>query len=479
MTAPLRMAVVGHTNTGKTSLMRTLMRDPEFGEVSDRPAVTRDVAGTVLLVNGKAMIELYDTPGLEDSINLLDHLHTLRGDRREEGMDVVRRFLESPEAHGRFAQEAKAIGQLMQSDVALYVIDARDRVLGKHRDELEILRLTARPIVPVLNFIASDEARTGEWREHLSRAGLHAVAEFDTVVVSEHSEQRLYEKIRTLLDQHREVLDALIHDREQQRKQLISNSAASIAELLIDAAAFRLLAPAQQDTQMTRSAEALRDRLRTREQRCVDRLLALHRFHPDDCEPDALPIEGGQWGVDLFSAEAMRQLGIRASSGAAAGAMAGVMLDAAVGGTSLGLFAAGGAAIGALFGASHSHGRRVLDRLRGYSELRADDTTLSLLAMRALSLVRALLVRGHASQQRVRVGAPGATISPPSEFLRLFRRARSHPEWSALDDQPSLDSGRRMELCRRVAELVRAQITAAAPGSGRASNRPVQTEASK
>ena len=29
--------------------------------------------------------------------------------------------------------------QVLASDVALYVIDARDRVLGKHRDELDIL----------------------------------------------------------------------------------------------------------------------------------------------------------------------------------------------------------------------------------------------------------------------------------------------------------------------------------------------------
>ena len=49
MTRPvLRVAVVGHTNTGKTSLMRTLMRDVRFGDVVDGPAVTRDVEGAVL-----------------------------------------------------------------------------------------------------------------------------------------------------------------------------------------------------------------------------------------------------------------------------------------------------------------------------------------------------------------------------------------------------------------------------------------------
>jgi len=35
---PLKLAVVGHTNTGKTSLLRTLTRDVNFGEVSARPS---------------------------------------------------------------------------------------------------------------------------------------------------------------------------------------------------------------------------------------------------------------------------------------------------------------------------------------------------------------------------------------------------------------------------------------------------------
>ena len=39
----LKLAVVGHTNTGKTSLLRTLLRDMYFGEVKNAPATTRHV----------------------------------------------------------------------------------------------------------------------------------------------------------------------------------------------------------------------------------------------------------------------------------------------------------------------------------------------------------------------------------------------------------------------------------------------------
>ena len=114
-------------------------------------------------------MELYDTPGLEDSIGLLDHLDDLAGKRRADGLDVVRDFLDSRPARRRFSQEAKGIRQLLECDLALYVIDARDRVLGKHRDELEILARCATPVVPVLNFTADPNAQVSLWRDQLAR----------------------------------------------------------------------------------------------------------------------------------------------------------------------------------------------------------------------------------------------------------------------------------------------------------------------
>ena len=72
MTEPLRIAVVGHTNAGKTSLLRTLARRRDFGAVSPSPATTRRVEPITLRVSGAEAIVLLDTPGLEDSIGLLE-----------------------------------------------------------------------------------------------------------------------------------------------------------------------------------------------------------------------------------------------------------------------------------------------------------------------------------------------------------------------------------------------------------------------
>jgi GTPase SAR1 family protein len=451
--APLRMAVVGHTNTGKTSLLRTLTRNRSFGEVADRPGVTRDIHGTTLLVGGEPVVELFDTPGLEDSIGLLDTLHALRTHEREDGPEWIHRFLQSPAAIHPYSQEAKAIRQILESDVALYVVDVRDAVLPKHRDELLILTQCARPILPVLNFTARPDARVPVWRQHLSRAGLHAVAEFDSVVVTEEGEEHLFEKLRSLLDAHRHRFDALIADRKRLRRQLMDTSCRLIASLLVDVAALqwhvqerqpwwsRSDHPMEVGPRLRAAVNRMREEIRARESVCVEQLLQAHRFHPDDCEDRNLPVIDGRWGFDLFQPELLQQFGRTTSSSAAAGALAGLAVDAAVGGISLGAAAATGAAIGAVVGMGRSQGRRLLHYLQGRTELRCDDAALQLLAARQYFLLEALLRRGHASQQPVRFAVSTASDTPSMALFRKglpqpLRQARIHPEWAWASDIP-------------------------------------------
>lgn len=143
---PLKLAVVGHTNTGKTSLLRTLLRDVYFGEVKNAPATTRHVEKAMLTdsQSGENLVALYDTPGLEDASGLLDWLEENTA-RRRDGIERLQQFLASPVASEDFSQEAKVIRQLLASDMAIYVIDAREPVLGKYKDELAVLSWSAIP----------------------------------------------------------------------------------------------------------------------------------------------------------------------------------------------------------------------------------------------------------------------------------------------------------------------------------------------
>src|SRR5690625_5348371 len=135
-TLSLRIAVVGHTNTGKTSLLRTLTRNRKFGQVQASPGTTRRGEGVHSDLAPLGQLLLYDTPGIEDSMALLDYIERLvEADQRVEGPERIRRFLDSPEAQGRFEQEARVLTQLMHSEAALYVIDVRRS--EEHTSELQ------------------------------------------------------------------------------------------------------------------------------------------------------------------------------------------------------------------------------------------------------------------------------------------------------------------------------------------------------
>lgn len=442
---PLQITVAGHTNTGKTSLLRTLTRDARFGEVSDRPGTTRHVEAARLLVNGRVLLELYDTPGIEEPIDLLALLDQ-QGSPRDDGPARIQRFLASAPAQQRFEQEAKVLRQMLRSDAAFYVIDARDPVLPKHRDELEILRLCGIPLLPLLNFVSDPASREAAWRDALAGLGLHAVVRFDTVTPAEDGERLLYSKLASLLDAHREVLDALIesHAHEARLRQLAA--AELVAELLITSAALRLRVSTLDSSALETGAAQLNRQVREHEQFCVEHLLSLYRFYPDDVETAALPLTDGRWQLDPFDPVLLQAMGLRVGGGAAAGAAAGAGIDLMVGGMTLGAAAAIGALLGGGLQTLRHYGSSLLGKLTGETTLRVDDNTLRVLAARQCALVLALERRGHAAvQASQQAQAPLAVFD---ELPVALRQARTNPRWAHDNeaDEALMDHARQSAL---------------------------------
>ncbi|NWB99380.1 GTPase and DUF3482 domain-containing protein [Pseudomonas gingeri] len=456
MTKALKLAVVGHTNVGKTSLLRTLTRDVGFGEVSHRPSTTRHVEGARLSVDGEALLELYDTPGLEDAIALLDYLERLdRPGERLDGPARVARFLDGSEARQRFEQEAKVLRQLLASDAGLYVIDAREPVLAKYRDELSVLASCGKPLLPVLNFVSSAEQREPQWREALARLGLHALVRFDSVAPPEDGERRLYESLALLLEGARPQLERLVLDLEAQRGARRQSANRLIAELLIDCGACRRSVISAADAQ-TRAIDELRQAVRRREQRCVEALLKLYGFRPGDAAAGDLPLLDGRWGDDLFNPETLKQLGVKVGGGIAAGAAAGAGIDLLVGGLTLGAAALAGAIAGGALQTARSYGSRLLGKLKGQRELTVDDNVLRLLALRQRQLLHALEARGHAAMESIKMSLPADTQWREGKLPEALHKARAHPQWSSLNPQARLNQPERQEqidlLLQRLAE---------------------------
>jgi len=435
--AALRIAVVGHTNAGKTSLLRTLTRRVDFGEVSDRPGTTRHVERVDLRVDGRTAVRFFDTPGLEDAVTLLAHVQTLEGASRPER---IRRFLAGPEAHGTFEQEAKVLRTLLEeADAAFLVIDVREPVLPKFRDEVELLGACGKPVMPVLNFVAhaaGQGAGEAEWRAMLAAAGLHAVVRFDAAAPFTGAERELYQDLGTLLPARRDALRAVAVHLQQEAQARRQAGCTLIAEGLVEIAAMRRQVAAEamaDETARRTEVNALRRDVTERAQHHVDTLLGLYGFREGDTAEAPLPQLQGRWTLDLFHPETLRQAGVRLGQGAAVGAAVGVVADLAVGGLSLGAGAAlGGALGGALAQGWGPFGRRLVNRLRGTQELTVEDGVLFIVADWQLRLLLALERRGHGSTARVDTGttppAPGVAKALAAA-VRATQPARGHAEW--------------------------------------------------
>ena len=448
----LRVAVVGHTNTGKTSLVRTLTHNRSFGQVRDQAGTTRQIAAAELVAESGACIELFDSPGLENAPELIDWLDRQAG-ARHDGPARVRRLLDDPDAAERFDHEARVLELILEVDVALYVIDAREPVLEKYQDELAILGLCARPIVAVLNFTASPDSREAQWREALARVQLHTVLAFDAAVREPAAELSLFEKLKSQLDQHADTLSAwLAHRREEERRRRRA-ALEAIGSLLLDVAAFVRDVPTASEAAQQRAWRDMHATIHRREQACVDTLLELYRFGREDYDESEVPLSDGRWQADLFDPETLRHYGLRTSGYAALGAGAGAAIDVGTGGLSLGAGTITGAALGAGAGLVRTVGSGLISRVRRLERLQVDDAVIRLVMARSLELLAALIRRGHGNPERIR--AQIADTLGRRRLPRSVRRARHHPRWSALNGGGGVSSLRPSALVALMDDLDR------------------------
>ena len=442
----LSLAVVGHTNTGKTSLMRTLLRDSRFGEVQNAAATTRHVAQAALGDGVETWLYLHDTPGLEDAGGVLDWLEE-NTSPQQEGIERLQQFLDSPAAQNEWAQEAKVLRQVLASDAALYVVDAREDVLPKYKDELTVLSWCAKPVMPVFNFIHGQNM--DEWQTLLARRSLHVSSRFDTVAFDFSGEMVLWQQLATLLGQP-PALSALTAFRQQEWQQLERQAYVLVAQFLLDAAA--CVRQFEDKSRSQAVLEEMQAAVAAHESSLHQQLFALYRFYYSDAD-----IQGQQvlraFRQNPFDAELLKDYGIRTGKAAATGALLGLGVDALTLGTSLGL----GATIGGVLGGLAGNWQVLYDKIQGIETLMIDNATLTLLAARSLHLLQTLKSRGHAATNSVVLQDKVALPWKADALPKVLQQARLQPKWSALNPSYEPQSRKRQEAVEALAARLAGQ----------------------
>ncbi len=426
----INVAVVGHTNTGKTSLIRTMLRSTEFGVIEDAAGTTRHVEQATISAEGQAILNLYDTPGLEDSAGLFLHIKKLNAKSKlASPAKVLENFVDNISVSHPLEQEAKVIRQVLRSDVLLYIIDVREPFLEKYRIELDILTKSAKPIIPIFNFIAEHNEELAKWREQLAAYNIHASLEFDTVAFTFEAEKRLYQKMQTLVEVHYADLQKLIDYRAKIWNQLCLSGAKRVAELIANVACYRESKSDQENhVADALSVDRLQDFVRKAEQRCLKDLLSIFNFSEKDVAIQKIPVSDGQWQLDIFAPGILKAYGLDVGSAAAKGAAAGAGIDLMVGGMSLGAASALGAIAGAGWSTFRRYGDEIKAKVQGTQWQCADENTLGVLYLRQKHLLGTLMHRGHAAADAMQVETPD-NKKLPDDWSKLTSTLRQNPSW--------------------------------------------------
>ena len=453
--ALLNVAVVGHTNTGKTSLIRTMLRSSEFGVIEDAAGTTRHVEQATIFADDDPILHLYDTPGLEDSRVLFVKIKKLQDKSKLLlPVQILEQFATGIAVDDPLEQEAKVIRQILRSDILLYIIDVREPFLEKYRLELEIMTLSAKPIIPVFNFIAGHDRELVTWRQHLAAFHMHATLEFDTVAFSFEAEKRLYQKMQTLLEPYYKRLQKLIDYREKFWNQLCLSGAKRVTELIISVACYREDESARSDLIASTCVEdRLHDFVRKAEQSCLRDLLAIFNFSDKEVALQNIPVSNGQWQLDIFAPGILKAYGLDVGSAAAKGAAAGAGIDLMVGGLSLGAASALGALAGVGWSTFKRYGDEIKATVKGKKWQCADESTLQILFLRQKFLLKKLMHRGHAAQDTLYMDKVDDE-KLPENWNKLISTLRQNPNWQ----KPSVNRNNNQHFQKIEAKLVAALL---------------------
>jgi predicted GTPase len=354
----ITLSLVSHTNAGKTTLTRTLLRK-DVGEVRDAPHVTLFNEEHLLIKVDDAQLVLWDTPGFGDSARLLKRL-------RREGNAVLwfisqtwDRMTDRP----LWCSQQALKNVRDAADVVLYLVNASEPPgsAAYLAAEMEIISWVRKPVLALLNQTGeprslADEVREVEtWREELKRWDcVRDVLTLDAFTQCWVQEDRLLASIDQVLpEEKRSPFRALRGAWTAQHAEVFRQSMEAIADMLTasvtDGAEMRVETLLERVgigrggllREFSAARQMMATQLAERMEQTTNRLITLHQLS-GSASRQVVTVSREHFQTPVQVHESIWT----AIGGAATGAAAGLLADLKAGGFTFG----GGALLGTLGG---------------------------------------------------------------------------------------------------------------------------------
>lgn len=357
MTAPTPMlAIMGHPNAGKSSVVATLTENDRIA-IDKRAGTTTRSDAYPVVIDGRTIMTFVDTPGFQNPDAILDWFHA-----QQDELNLASAFIAAHQADRLFSHDCALLDPVAQGAGIILVVDGSKRIKAKDRTEMELLRLTGRPRMAILNNLSANQEHMPAWQDALNKC-FNSVRVFNAHRAAYSERIALLQALKSIDQRWEPMLDETLKAFERDWANRLDQAAQIIQRLLQDALGMKLeriikdegsLSEEAREEQRQRLLTQFQDQLRALERQARNEIRALFRHHVWDPEPESLLTR------DLFSAEVEQALGLTraklAVTGLAAGAATGGAIDVGVGGLSLGTAAliggVTGGALGVLGGAA-------------------------------------------------------------------------------------------------------------------------------
>ena len=468
----IQWCLLSHTNTGKTTLTRTLLGG-DVGEVADGAHVTVESQRHLLQSTpGGDELWLWDTPGFGDSLRLYQRLAQQGNPLGWFLSNVWDRWRDKP----FFLSQRALRAARDHADVMLYLVNAAEDPAdaGYWRSEMGILQWLDKPVIVLLNQVGAETSPTqtaadlARWREAVTpwRGIVREVLVLDAFTRSWWHERRMMQSITPLLPPAKQPAYArLLTERERAQAEREAESLQALAEQLLASAALRqepgpgqnkllgrvwsrLRDGVAQSARLGRSEgtedsearaappavkaamEHLLEQTRQADERATNQLLQIHALDGEAASQIQRQLQGQLSVSTPIDAQSAGLWGALAT-----GAATGLGADLAAGGLTLGA----GALIGALVGGLGFAGAALgVNHMFDQEKQRVELSPAYLDELAALALLKYLVI-SHFGRGRGRyTGQPApsqwadavrSAIEPDAaQWLKLWQQVRSSSE---------------------------------------------------
>ena len=414
----LTITLISHTNSGKTTLARTLLRR-DVGEQRDREHVTQESTEYLWAEAEGHRLFLWDTPGLGSTPLLLKRIALQKGPVLWFMSQVWDRVRDA----GLYYSQLALRTAVERADVMLYTVNVSEppATAGYVSMELSVLAKIGKPVIVLLNYTGPPrqtadgrgDPEAEAWRSHLTRCpAVKAVLPLDAFFRCWVQESVLMDAIgASLPGTKREAFQTLTGAWREDRTTTFREAMEVLSAQLVQSAMDREAAPREKlmqriginrgalDAAYEKAQSKMLARLEERSRTAADTLIRLHSIDgSSNFQPTA---QGSDFGIPAKVYESVWG----AVGAALTGAAAGLAADIHTGGLGFG----GGTVAGFFIGGA---GSWLL--ARGYNLARGDDdavrwTLPHFIAQAEISLVTYLAVAHHGRGR----GEWQDTVHPP------------------------------------------------------------------